>query len=119
MPPTHFQFHTNGREHNLCNKPGKYRTDNAPNVTCGWCKKELSIRGWYPGFKTHFATNGEVTCGCTTTAKARRRKIITSDPAKVTCKNCRHKMKKNKLVASVQRTIWDIIGSDDVFVEEG
>jgi len=115
MPPTHFQLSTN---HNLCGKPGRFRTDDYPSVTCGWCKKELSIRGWYPGFKVHFSVNGEVTCSCTTTTLARKRKNLTTDPAKVTCKNCRHKMKKMQLVKSVQRTIWDVIGGDDVFVGE-
>lgn len=116
MPPTHYKFSTNGVEHNLCRKPGRERTDHCPHVTCGWCLKELSIRGWYKEFKVHFQKDdGEILCRGTTTRIAKRRKTLTKDIDKVTCKICRKLLGLGRAARSKSR--WAIIGDDEVLFE--
>ena len=80
-------------------------------MTCGWCLKELSIRGWYKRFKIHFDTGEGALCGILT---AKRRKTLTTDRSKVTCQVCRR-----KLGPLAKKTVWEILGSDDAFLSGG
>ncbi len=104
--PVHYPFNRGS----LCGRSGP-KTDHCPDVTCGFCKKELSIRGWYKEFKIHLEVDGQLACQCTTYARAKKRGNLTADLQKVTCQSC---LKKKGLGRRPNR--WGLIGSDDALL---